>query len=99
MLQAPSLSPTRLPERRKPRRRPNPFTFHIGRCARTRRPGGVSSPPPCGPQTRIGFAPETIAPPPRSAAHLFSRGERMTAYLISLALLGLIAIVVAEILS
>jgi hypothetical protein len=53
----------------------------------------------CGPLTRIGFAPETIASPPRSAAHLFSTGERMTAYLISLALLGLIAIVVTEILS
>jgi hypothetical protein len=53
----------------------------------------------CGPLTRIGFAPETIASPPRSAAHLFRKEECMTAYLISLALLGLVAIVVAEILS
>ena len=76
-----------------------PFTFHIGRCARTHWPGRRVVSAACGPLTRIGFVPETIASPPRSAAHSLSRGERMTAYLISLALLGLVAIVVAEILS
>jgi len=49
----------------------------------------------CGPLTRIGFAPETIAPL-RDLPRIYFTGERMTAYLISLALLGLVAIVIAE---
>jgi hypothetical protein len=52
----------------------------------------------CGPLTRIGFAPETIAPL-RDLPRIYLTGERMTTYLISLALLGLVAIAVAEILS
>ncbi|PPQ20807.1 hypothetical protein CV770_03350 [Bradyrhizobium sp. AC87j1] len=50
--------------------------------------------------TEIGFAPETIAPRlARSAAHFLSYGGMMTAYLISLALAGLVAIVLWETLS
>jgi hypothetical protein len=52
----------------------------------------------CGPLTRIGFAPETIAPL-RDLPRTYFAGERMTAYLISLALLGLVAIAIAEALS
>jgi hypothetical protein len=51
------------------------------------------------PDTEIGFAPETIAPHSRSAAHFLCRGETMTAYLISLALAGLVAIALWETLS
>jgi hypothetical protein len=49
----------------------------------------------CGPLTRIGFVPETIAPL-RDLPRIYFAGERMTAYLISVALLGLIAIAIAE---
>jgi hypothetical protein len=49
----------------------------------------------CGPLTRIGFAPETIALL-RDLPRIYFTGEHMTAYLISLALLGLVVIVIAE---
>jgi hypothetical protein len=55
------------------------------------RPAPLRSPDP-----EIGFAPETIALAcARSAAH-FLTGENMTAYLISLALVGLVAIALRE---
>jgi hypothetical protein len=51
------------------------------------------------PGAGIGFAPETIALSSRSAALFAFMEEPMTAYLISLALAGLVAIVVWEALS
>ncbi|MBR0741490.1 hypothetical protein JQ581_31610 [Bradyrhizobium liaoningense] len=46
--------------------------------------------------TEIGFAPETIAPDGRDLPRIFFKGGTMTAYLISLALAGLVAIVLWE---
>jgi hypothetical protein len=46
--------------------------------------------------TEIGFAPETIAPRLCDLPRIFLLGGTMTAYLISLALAGLIAIVLWE---
>ncbi|WP_334270714.1 hypothetical protein [Bradyrhizobium sp. 1(2017)] len=47
--------------------------------------------------TEIGFAPETIAPDGRDLPRIFfAKEETMTAYLISLALAGLVAIVLWE---
>jgi hypothetical protein len=49
--------------------------------------------------TEIGFAPETIALRHAICRAFLFRGETMTAYLISLALAGLVAIVLWEMLS
>jgi hypothetical protein len=49
-----------------------------------------------GPMPGIRFAPEMIAPDSDHAAYFISEGQTMTAYLISLALVGLIAIAVWE---
>ena len=71
--------------------------------ARTCRPAAQgSSPAPLrSPEdTEIGFAPETIAPDGRDLPRIFfAKEETMTAYLISLALAGLVAIVLWEIFS
>jgi hypothetical protein len=51
-------------------------------------------------QTEIGFAPETIAPRAAICRAFHSpKGGSMTAYLISLALAGLVAIIAWETLS
>lgn len=44
----------------------------------------------------IGFAPETIAPRCCDLPRIFFTGETMTAYLITLAVAGLVAIVLWE---
>ncbi|MCP3367838.1 hypothetical protein [Bradyrhizobium cajani] len=70
--------------------------------ARTCRPAalGLSLAPLRSPGfTEIGFAPETIAPRYAICRAFSCRGETMTAYLISLALTGLVAIVLWETLS
>jgi hypothetical protein len=71
--------------------------------ARTCRPRGAGrcSPAPLRSPgfTEIGFAPETIALRQAICRAFLFRGETMTAYLISLALAGLVAIVLWEILS
>jgi hypothetical protein len=48
---------------------------------------------------RIGFAPEMIAPTAIMPQSIYGERARMTAYLISLSLLGLLAIVICESLS
>ena len=66
---------------------------NIGRRARTRRRtrGDARPRPPCSPG--IGFAPEMIARTSDHAALFFSEGNSMmTAYLISLAIMFLVAI-------
>src|SRR5436305_13148160 len=83
-------------ERRSARRR----LYHCWPCTRERagpRRERYSLTPLRSPGTEIGFAPETVAPHSRSAAHFFP-GETMTAYLISLALAGLVAIALWEML-
>jgi hypothetical protein len=87
-----------MPERRKPCRRPNNFAFPYWPVRANAPAGRRIVTAACGPLTRIGFAPETIAPSAICRAFL-RKDKRMTAYLISLALLGLVAIVVAEFLS
>jgi hypothetical protein len=72
-----------------PERRRRVAVRAIYRCARTRRRGPRSS--------GIGFAPEMIAPGVHAATFIHVTGEAcMTAYLISLSLVGLIAIAVWE---
>jgi len=59
--------------------------------------GGALAASVSGPRERIGFAPETIAPTAICRAfYSRKREQRMTAYLISLALAGLIALAVWE---
>ena len=84
-------------ERRSARRRPN----HCWPCTRERagpRRRGQSPAPLRSPEedTEIGFAPETIALRYAICRAFSFRGEMMTAYLISLAIAGLIAIVLWE---
>ena len=88
------IAPRTLPARRK-RAAVRAFQLILGRRSRNRRPCGersslaAAAPPVEG----YGFTPETIASPLRSAAH-FLQETPVTAYLISLALAGLIAIVI-----
>ncbi|RTM11580.1 MAG: hypothetical protein EKK33_21395 [Bradyrhizobiaceae bacterium] len=84
-------------ERRSARRRPN----HCWPCTRERagprRKGRSPAPLRSPDNTEIGFAPETIAPRLTAICRAFSSdGGSMTAYLISLALAGLVAIVLWE---
>jgi len=88
-----------LRERRSARRRPNLLLAVHARTCRPAAPGLLPAPLRSPGSTEIGFAPETIALFARSAAHLFSLGEKMTAYLISLAIAGLVAILLWETLS
>lgn len=66
--------------------------------ARTCRPAapGLLPAPLRSPGPEIGFAPETIAPRCAICRAFSSQGEKMTAYLISLAVAGLVAIVLWE---
>ncbi|MDN5004626.1 hypothetical protein ACFQZO_27635 [Bradyrhizobium sp. GCM10027634] len=83
-------------ERRSARRRPNHF---IGR-ARANVPARGASPllaPPRSPQDGDKVRAETIARRIAICRTVVSVGGRMTVYLISLALAGLVAIVVWEI--
>jgi hypothetical protein len=61
--------------------------------------GPVGPAPLRSPEAGIGFAPETIALDVAICRAFSSQGKDMTAYLISLALAGLIAIVLWEMLS
>jgi hypothetical protein len=82
-------------ERRSARRRPNQFWPCTRERAGPRRKLACAA---AVPGAGIGFAPETIASS-RSAALFAFMEEPMTAYLISLALIGLVAIVLLEALS
>lgn len=66
--------------------------------ARTCRPAAPGvRPRRCGLRdTEIGFAPETMAPHGAICRAFYRQGEMMTAYLISLAVAGLVAIVLWE---
>ncbi|WP_448044831.1 hypothetical protein [Bradyrhizobium liaoningense] len=85
-------------ERRSARRRPNHLLAVHARTCRPAAPGLLPA-PLRSPGPEIGFAPETIAPHRRDLPRISFRGETMTAYLISLALAGLVAIVLWETLS
>lgn len=86
-------------ERRSARRRPNPFIGRARANVPARGAGPVARAAAVSGDTEIGFAPETIALRLAICRALLFRGETMTAYLISLALAGLVAIVLWEMFS